>query len=190
MALFRALCEPRRTLKLETAARKLENILTSAPSADKPAEPLALRRGAIREAVIEVLMQADGAIAPLEVRRRAASRVGQPVNRSTIDSCLMKVVADPDAPVVKVGPGRYASTADEVSEPAPLSPQMELIWKRALAVLRTSNDPMRPAEIWSAVEAQHGEATSYEAIASFLSFAAKHPDLPIERVKRGWYQLR
>jgi len=54
-------------LKLEGAVRKLESILASGTQAAKPVEPLRLRRGAIREAVIEVLMEADGVLAPLEV---------------------------------------------------------------------------------------------------------------------------
>lgn len=188
MALFRALCEPRRTLRLEAATRKLNTILLCGPQIDKSAEPLTLRRGAIREAVIEVLMQADGAIAPLEVRRRAASRLGRSVNRSTIDSCLMKAVADPTVPVVKVNPGRYASATSDVPEPVDSSPQVKVIQERALAILTAAEVPMRPAEIWAAVEAG-GDPMSYDAVASFLSLAAKRPDLPVERVKRGWYRL-
>lgn len=49
--------------------------------------------------------------------------------------------------------------------------------------------PVRPAEVWAAVEARGGDAMSYDAVASFLSFVAKTPDLPIERVRPGWYRL-
>lgn len=111
MALFRALSNPQVTLKLEVAQRKLHKIISLTPAVNKPKEPLTLRRGAIREAVIEVLGQADEALVPLEVRRRAAHLLGRPVPRHTIDTCLSKVVADPDVPVAKVGPGRYASAA-------------------------------------------------------------------------------
>lgn len=182
MALFRACTNPQATLKLEAAYRKLPTILPLGPPTDKPAEPLKLRRGAIREAVIVVLAQADQALAPLEVRRRAAHRLGRPVRRHTIDTFLAKLVADPAAPVTKVGPAQYANV-DPAIRVCPDS-QMSAIQERVLDVLRTASVAVRPAEIWAAIEAQHGDAMSYDAVASFLSLAAKYPDLPVERVKR------
>ena len=183
MALFRACSNPQATLKLEAAHRKRAETLGSGVSARKPAAPMTLRRGAIREAVIEVLTQADDALAPHEICRRAARQLGRAVGRHTIDTCLAKVVADPTTPIARVKPGRYG-LADE-TELAPLDPKVEPM----LAVLRGSARPMRPAEIWAAIESETCESTSYDAVAGVLSRAAKHPEVPIERVKRGWYRL-
>lgn len=88
MALFRAFAEPRNTLKLEAAERKLAAVLTWESEIAKLAETLPLRQGAIRKAVIEVLMRADEAPAPIEVRRRAASRVGRSVKQHTVTATL------------------------------------------------------------------------------------------------------
>lgn len=106
----------------------------------------------------------------------------------TIDTSLGKLLADPATSVAKVGTARYV-TADDGGQ-LELGPQKEAVQDRVLAVLDAASGPMRPAEVWSVVEAQHREAMSYEAVAGFLSLAAKHPNLPVERARRGWYQLR
>jgi hypothetical protein len=92
-------------VKLEAAGRKLGAILASAP-ATGPTEPLSLRQGAIREAVIEVLMEADEALAPIEVRRRAASRIGRAVKPHAVIAALAQLARDPDVLIAKVGPAQ------------------------------------------------------------------------------------
>jgi hypothetical protein len=115
-ALFRALAEPRHTLKLESAAQRLNGIVLSDAPAEQPAAPLTLRRGAIREAVIEVLMQADEALAPLEVRRRAASGLGRSITGA--DRQLPHERRNrPGRAGEEAGLGLYASTPWEAAEP-------------------------------------------------------------------------
>lgn len=171
--LFRAFAEPRNTLKLEAAARKLGNILATAPESARPTKPLPLRQGAIRQAVIEVLMQADEALAPIEVRRRAASRLGRTAKPHTVIAAL----------------ARYARVESRQLPVMPLSSRMEEVGERVLAVLAATSEPMRPTQVWSAVESRPGESIAYDTVAGFLSLAAKRPDVPVERVKQGLYCL-
>lgn len=175
-------------MKLEAAGRKLKQVLGSAPRQTRPAEPLRLRQGEIREAVIQVLMQADEGLAPIEVRRRVASRIGRSVNRHTVTAMLPQLARDPDVPVTKVGPARYAHEAGDQLSVMPLTPRMEEVKARVLAVLGASSQSMRPAQVWTAVEAQLGEPVAYDTVAGFLSLAARHPDMQVNRVKQGWYR--
>lgn len=169
--------------------RKLGEILASGRRAAERAKPLPLRQGAIREAVIEVLMQADEALAPLEIRRRAASRVGRSLKPHSVVVALGQLARDPDAPVAKVGPAQYARVDDDQISGVPLTPRMQEVGQRVLAVLSAVSEPMRPTQVWNAVEAQDGESIAYDTVAGFLALAAKHPNMPVERVKQGWYRL-
>lgn len=187
MALFRATSNPQATLKLDAAYRALEQIISGSGASDKPPKPLTMRRGSIREAVTEVLVQADDVLAPHELHKRTARRLGRPVRRHTIDASLSKVVADPVAPVSKVGPGRYTGVAGEEPKVLPVGGQAAELRDRVLASLRSAPGATRPADIWASIEANHGEPVSYDAVANFLSLAVKHPDIPIKRVSRGWY---
>lgn len=169
--------------------RKLESVLASGPQAAEPAESLPLRQGAIREAVIEVLMQADEALAPIDVRRRAATRIGRAVKPHTVIAALGKLAGDPDVPITKVGPALYTRVDGGRPPFMPLTPRMEEVGERVLAVLAATREPMRPTQVWNAVESQPGESVAYDTVAGFLSLAAKHPDVPVERVKQGLYMF-
>lgn len=93
----------------------------------------------------------------------------------------MNVVADPTVPIAKVAPARYASVAVGIDG----MPSVGELQERVLAALRTAPAPMRPSEVWAAVEAEDETTTSFDAVARLLSLAAKGTQLPIERDKRG-----
>lgn len=143
-----------------------------------------LRQGAIREAVIEVLMEADEALAPLEVRRCAASRVGRSPKAHTVTAALAQLAREPDIPITKIGPAQYVRVDRNELSVMPLTPRMEKVAKRVLAVLGATSEPMRATQVWHAAESQRGESIAYDTVAGFLSLAAKHPDVPVDRVMR------
>lgn len=189
MALFRATSNPRLAPKLEAAYRQFG---VSAESGTVPAptgKTLSLRQGAVREAVIGVIMESDVVLSTLEIQRRVVARLGRPVKRHTVDTRLYDIVADPTSPIAKVGPARYARTDGDGAGISRVDVELQVgaVVEQVLAVLESAPAPMRPVEIWSAVEADAGEKVSYNAVASFLSLAAKHPDISVARVKRGWY---
>jgi hypothetical protein len=185
MALFRATSNPQATLKLEAASRRLDKPTSAPRPAVKSAAPLELRRGSIREAVINVIASSDEELSPRLIHREAAKALGTPVRRHTIDTALSKLVADPSSAIAKVGRGLYSSSSNEAPQ-AP-SPQTKMLQGQVRDVLQTAGSAMRTAEIWAAVDARLDEPISYDGVAVVLSNLAKQSSGGVRRVKPGWY---
>jgi len=66
---------------------------------------------------------------------------------------------------------------------------MGAIQDAVLDVLANTGRPMRRADVHRAVELRLQRSVSLDTVGSFLSVAARNPDMPVVRVGAGLYDL-
>jgi hypothetical protein len=86
-------------------AKKRQLGVGNAPEPARP--PLELPQGAIRDAILEVLAAAPGALRAKDIQSRAEQRLGIPVSYDTVGSYLSVACRAATPSVVRVSYGRY-----------------------------------------------------------------------------------
>ena len=65
------------------------------------------RAGAVQEAVVQVLAEADRPLRAREIHQAAQKLAGTPLSWNTVKDCLHKNARRPGSPIERVGHGRY-----------------------------------------------------------------------------------
>jgi hypothetical protein len=93
-----------RLAKTHLLARSLAT--RSAPQA-QPQSKIRPRAGAVQEAVMRALAEADRPLRAREIHTAAQKLVGTPLSWNTVKDCLHKQARRPGSPIERVGHGRY-----------------------------------------------------------------------------------